>query len=42
MEIKRVYLIFNKAGRLSDKATQNRGDKSDFVRPMYKLSCSLE
>ena len=32
-----IYLKQTKVGRLSDIATQFRVDKSDIVRPIYKL-----
>ena len=34
---KTIYLKINKVRRLSDKATQFRGDKSDIVRPINEL-----
>ena len=41
-ELKILYLGINKVWRLSDKATQFRGDKSDFVRPIYELVAIIE
>lgn len=41
-EIKILYLRINKVWRLSDKATQFRIDKSDFVGPIYKLAVIIK
>ena len=37
-----IYLKINKNLCLSDKATQFRGDKSDIVRPIYKLAVIIQ
>ena len=39
---KTIYLKINKVRRLSDKATQFRGDKSDIVRPINELAAMLQ
>jgi hypothetical protein len=41
-EINIRYLKINKVWRLSDKATQFRGDKSAIVRPKNKLAETLK